>query len=73
VLQRRFKAATGRTLHEEMLRVRIGRAKELLAETDLPIVTIAERLGFKHQEYMGAVFRKKLGVTPAQYRRSHKR
>jgi LacI family transcriptional regulator len=73
VLQRRFKAATGRTLHEEMLRVRVGRAKELLSETDLPIATIAERLGFKHQEYMGAVFRKRLGVTPAHYRKAHKR
>jgi LacI family transcriptional regulator len=73
VLQRRFKAATGRTLHDEMLRVRLARAKELLTETDLPIATIAERVGFKHQEYMGAVFRQKLSTTPAQYRRSHKR
>jgi LacI family transcriptional regulator len=73
VLQRRFKAATGRTLHDEILRVRLGRAKELLSETDLPIATIAERLGFKHQEYMGDVFRKRLGVTPAHYRKSRKR
>jgi LacI family transcriptional regulator len=73
VLQRRFKAATGRTLHDEMLRVRLARAKELLSETDLAIATIAERLGFKHQEYMGAVFRQKLGTTPAQYRKSQRR
>jgi LacI family transcriptional regulator len=73
VLQRRFKAATGRTLHDEILRVRLGRAKELLSETDLPIAAIAERLGFKHQEYMGDVFRKRLGVTPAHYRKSRKR
>jgi LacI family transcriptional regulator len=73
VLQRRFKAATGRTLHDEMLRVRLARAKELLSETDLPIATIAERVGFKHQEYMGAVFRRKLDIAPAQYRRSQKR
>jgi len=56
-----------------MLRVRLGRARELLSETDLPIATIAERLGFKHQEYMGDVFRKRLGTTPAQYRKSNKR
>jgi LacI family transcriptional regulator len=73
VLQRRFKTATGRTLHDEILRVRLGRAKELLAATDLPIATVAERLGFKHQEYMGDVFRKRLGVTPAQYRKAHHR
>jgi LacI family transcriptional regulator len=73
VLQRRFKAATGRTLHDEILRVRLSRARELLSETDLPIATIAERLGFKHQEYMGDVFRKRLGVTPAHYRKSRQR
>jgi len=73
VLQRRFKAAIGRTLHDEILRVRLGRAKELLSETELPLATIAERLGFKHQEYMGDVFRKRLGSTPAQYRKAHKR
>lgn len=73
VLQRRFKAATGRTLHDEILRVRLGRAKELLSETDLSIATIAERLGFRHQEYMGDVFRKRLGVTPAHYRKSRAR
>jgi LacI family transcriptional regulator len=70
VLQRRFRHATGRTLHDEVLRVRLSRARALLSDTDLPIARVAERAGFRHQEYMGAVFRRELGATPAQYRRT---
>jgi LacI family transcriptional regulator len=73
VLQRRFKRATGRTLHDEMLRVRIARARELIVETDLPIAAIAEKAGFRHQEYLGVVFRQKLGTTPAKFRQSHRK
>lgn len=73
VLQRRFKRATGRTLHDEMLRVRLARARELITETDLPIAVVAERAGFRHQEYLGVVFRQKLGTTPARFRQAHRR
>ncbi len=73
VLQRRFKRATGRTLHDEMLRMRLARARELIAETDLPIATVAERAGFRHQEYLGVIFRQKLGTTPARFRQSHRK
>jgi LacI family transcriptional regulator len=72
-LQRRFKETVGRTLHEEMLRMRLARARELLSESDLPIAIIAEKSGFRHQEYMGAVFRQHLDQTPAQYRAGHRR
>lgn len=68
-LKRRFQAAMKRSVHDEILRVRLGRAQELLAQTDLPLDAIAERAGFRHQEYMGAVFRAKLGRTPAEFRR----
>lgn len=69
-LQRRFRAALGRTVHDEIVRVRLNRARELLAETDMSIATIAERCGFVHQEYLGAVFRARLGQSPGSYRRS---
>ena len=70
-LQRRFKRIVGRTLHEEMLRMRLARARELLSETELPLALIAEKAGFGHQEYMGAVFRQHFGQTPWQYRQEH--
>eukprot|EP00825_Cyclidium_porcatum_P004177 TRINITY_DN11942_c0_g1_i1.p1 TRINITY_DN11942_c0_g1~~TRINITY_DN11942_c0_g1_i1.p1 ORF type:complete len:393 (+),score=29.61 TRINITY_DN11942_c0_g1_i1:358-1536(+) len=69
VLQRRFRTQLKRTVHQELLQVRVRRAQELLAETDLPLVEIADRAGFKHQEYLGAVFKARTGKTPAQFRR----
>jgi LacI family transcriptional regulator len=71
VLQKRFRAALGRSVHDEIVRVQLAKAQELLKDTDLPIRTIAERAGFKHQEYMGAVFRARLNTTPRQFRRRH--
>ena len=55
-LDKRFLKALGHTPHEEIRRVRLKRARELLAESDLKIETIAERCGFRHGEYFGAVF-----------------
>ena len=69
VLQRRFRALLGRTIHEEITRVRIKRASELLTETDLPIAVIAVKVGFGHQEYLGAVFKAAMGETPHQHRK----
>jgi LacI family transcriptional regulator len=68
-LQRRFRRLIGHTIHDEIVRVRLTHAQELLAETDMMIATIAVRCGFGCQEYLGAVFRARLGQTPASYRR----
>jgi LacI family transcriptional regulator len=69
VLQRRFRRELKRSVHQEILGVRIKRARELLIKTNLPLAIVAERAGFKHQEYMGAVFKERFGITPATVRR----
>jgi LacI family transcriptional regulator len=68
-LAARFKPIVGRALHEEILRVKIAKAKELLATTKLPIKQIARRTGFQYVEYMSRVFRRVVGQTPAHYRK----
>jgi LacI family transcriptional regulator len=68
VLQRRFKDAFRRTIHDEIVQTRLSRAMELLRDTELPLTTIATKAGFQHQEYMGAVFKQRLKTTPARYR-----
>jgi LacI family transcriptional regulator len=73
VLQRRFRSVLGRSVHAEILRRKLSKAQELLAESELPIQIIAERTGFKHQEYMGAQFKAQFGATPAQWRKARKR
>ena len=69
VLQRRFQAVVGRSVHDEIVRVQLRKAEELLRETDLSIGSVAEKAGFNHQEYMGAVFKSRTGMTPREYRR----
>src|SRR5262249_46520018 len=69
VLQRRCGAVLGRSVPDDIVRVQLGKAQELLGDTDLALRTVAEKAGFKHQEYMGAVFKSRLGMTPGQYRR----
>ena len=68
-LERRFRAVLGRTILQEIQRVRIDRAKHLLTETDLPIHEIARRSGFNAPQRLAAVFRQVTGEKPTAYRR----
>lgn len=68
-LASRFKSVVGRTLGEEIGRVRIRLARELLSRTDLPIKQIAARAGFHSVEYFTRQFRRIAGLPPAAYRR----
>ncbi len=68
-LERRVKAAIGRTLKAEITRVRLVRAKLLLQETDLPIGVVAIRAGFSEPKYFCDVFRKSERMTALTYRR----
>jgi len=72
ILQRRFRSMLGRTVHEELVMQRLKRAQQLLTGTDLPLLDVAERSGFQHQEYMTAVFKSHLGITPARFRKRGK-
>lgn len=68
-LDRRFKQLVGRTLHDEIRRVRLDEAQRLLAETSLPLKQLAPRCGFRTVQHMTELFRQYLGVTPGEYRR----
>jgi AraC-like DNA-binding protein len=70
VLRRRFKAATGATMHSYVVQSRIAAARALLAETDLPIKAIADRLGYNNVYFFSRQFRAQAGVAPGQFRKS---
>ena len=65
---RRFRAALGRRPHEELLRTRLSRVKDLLLQTSRTIEEIAAQTGFDHPEYLSAVFRRETGRTPGAFR-----
>jgi LacI family transcriptional regulator len=68
-LERRFRALLGRGLAEEIRRVRVERAKHLLATTELRMAEVTERAGFASQPQLSRVFRRETGLTPTAFRR----
>jgi LacI family transcriptional regulator len=71
-LEQKFRRALGRTPHEEIVRVRIGHARQLLSRTDLSMPEIAARAGFSNAERLSVVFKEQTGVSPTVYRRTTK-
>jgi LacI family transcriptional regulator len=69
LLERRFRKYLGRSPQGEIRLVRLKRVKQLLADTDLSLVAIAQLAGFVHPEYMSVVFKRLTGQTPRAYRR----
>jgi LacI family transcriptional regulator len=69
-LERRFRKVFKRGLWEEIRRVHLERAKNLLAGTGLPMPAVAERAGFTSAKQLSVVFHQETGLTPTAYRRT---
>jgi LacI family transcriptional regulator len=69
-LEPRLKSTLGRTIHQEIDRVRIARVKELLLTTSAPLKQIAQQAGYRYPEYMMRVFRRTTGQTPGDFRKA---
>ncbi|WP_052489437.1 AraC family transcriptional regulator [Streptomyces sp. 150FB] len=63
-----FRAETGETPGRYRTRLRTERARLLLAETDLPITTLAADLGYSSSQHFATAFRRETGTTPSRYR-----
>ncbi|MCS7462418.1 AraC family transcriptional regulator [Paenibacillus doosanensis] len=70
-LSRIFRQATGSNFIDCLTRIRMDQSKRLLAETDLKINEIAERVGYQ-PTYFNRIFKKIEGVTPSRYREAVK-
>lgn len=70
-LSHAFKDIAGYSPIQYAIRRRLGEAQSLLSMTDLPISEIALRLGFDNQSHFHSLFKKHIGMTPGQYRRSY--
>lgn len=69
---RMFKISVGQAPHAYLTTKRMQHARDLLAETGIPIAEVARRVGFRTQAHFSGVFRKQVGVTPGQFRREHR-
>jgi AraC family transcriptional regulator len=67
---RSFKQATGVPPHQFMIQRRVDRAKEMLVERNNSIAEVATRTGFNSPIQLTRAFRRIVGVTPSEFRRS---
>jgi AraC family transcriptional activator FtrA len=67
---RRFRAVSGTTPLQWVLRQRISSARRMLETSDVPIEIIAQRCGFGSAAVLRTHFRRVLGTAPHSYRRT---
>ncbi|MDO4584069.1 MAG: DNA-binding transcriptional regulator [Planctomycetia bacterium] len=71
-LEKRFKKFLGRTIYQEIMRLRLDHVRKLLATTQMSHKQIAREAGFRYQEYMMRVFRQMTGMTLKKYRETNR-
>ena len=65
---RLFRIELGATFREHLTRIRVDRARRMLAESSLPVVQVAAETGWSSLAHFNSVFRRFTGTTPSAYR-----
>lgn len=68
---RMFKTSFGCTPHQYVLSRRVELAKQLLSGPTKSLVDVALLCGFSSQQHLSQQFKKRVGITPAAFRREH--
>ncbi len=69
--ENRFKAVCGHSIRDELLAVRLDRAKRLLADTDLPVSVVCQKCGYSDERSLRYLFAKATGRSPNEWRAQH--
>ena len=64
-----FKVQTGKTPYEFLLDVRIDKAKEFLLLKEKNVTDVCISCGFNNPSHFSSIFRKRVGISPTEYRR----
>jgi AraC-like DNA-binding protein len=67
-LRAAVRRAAGCSPKDYLLAIRLGRAKDLLAATDLPVSVVARRVGYHDPAYFSRLFTRRVGVAPIRFR-----
>jgi len=70
-LEKRFRKLLGRSVLDEIRRVRTDQIAQLLVETDLPVAQIADLLGFADTQHIARYFRAGKHTSPLAYRKAY--
>jgi len=71
-LENHFLASVGHSPGEEISLVKLARAEELLRATDLSMTAVSGMTGFSEPPRFSAFFRRRIGLTPSEYRQRGK-
>jgi LacI family transcriptional regulator len=66
VIERSFSQFLGTSPHEQIVRAKLARVKQLLIDTDYSLDTIAAKCSLTHASYLGKMFKKEVGQTPGE-------
>jgi len=66
---RYFKSITRKTLIQVITEIRLNHARQLLKNTEKPVLEICYESGFGNISYFNKIFRKNTGYTPLKYRK----
>lgn len=66
---RRFQQATGMSPLEYVHTLRMEEAKQMLESGEAPIEAIAEEVGYEDAGFFSRLFKRRVNLTPAQYRK----
>jgi len=69
-LSKFFKQETGENMVDYINRLRVEKAKYLLANTGLPLVDIAQKVGYSSNKTLIRIFKQYEGITPGSFRNS---
>ncbi|MBP2704012.1 helix-turn-helix transcriptional regulator [Microbispora sp. RL4-1S] len=70
-LLRMFASSTGFTPHRYLTRLRLDHASDLLRDTSQTILQVSIACGYRSPGQFAAAFRRRYGVAPSEFRRSH--
>lgn len=68
-----FKQFTGKSILEYVTGLRIKKAKKLLMTTNYPIIDVAVETGYNNRQQFHNIFKKKVGMTPNEFRKRYKK
>lgn len=67
-LQRAFAESGGTSFRSHLAEVRMHRARELLAESSMPVREVARRVGYRQPAQFAKAFRRRFGAPPSSFR-----
>lgn len=70
-LYRKLKRMTGKTYQMLVDERRLSFARKMLELTDQTVGGIAEKTGFKNAEYFSRFFKKRVGMSPVEFRKTY--